>query len=49
VEMSAGSTNWLPAQQHYGENIGDTPTHVIFVELKTGSAAADAEGGLGPS
>jgi hypothetical protein len=49
VEMIAGSTNWLPAQQHYGENIGDTPTHVIFVELKTGSAAADAEGGLGPS
>ncbi|MGZ4554751.1 MAG: cupin domain-containing protein [Mycobacteriaceae bacterium] len=49
VEMSAGSTNWLPAQQHYGENIGDTPTHVIFVELKTGSAATDAERGLGPS
>jgi hypothetical protein len=22
---------WLPAQQHHGENIGDTPTHVIFV------------------
>jgi quercetin dioxygenase-like cupin family protein len=34
VELSAGTSGWLPAQQHHGENIGDTPTHVIFVELK---------------
>jgi beta-alanine degradation protein BauB len=34
VEMPAGLTGWLPAQEHYGENIGETPTHVIFVELK---------------
>jgi quercetin dioxygenase-like cupin family protein len=34
VELSAGSVGWLPAQSHHGENIGDTPTHVIFVELK---------------
>jgi quercetin dioxygenase-like cupin family protein len=34
VELTEGSAGWLPAQQHYGENIGDTPTHVIFVELK---------------
>jgi quercetin dioxygenase-like cupin family protein len=34
VELRAGSAGWLPAQQHHGENIGDTPTHVIFVELK---------------
>lgn len=27
-------TGWLPAQEHHEENIGDTPTHVIFVELK---------------
>ncbi len=25
VDMPAGLTGWLPAQQHYGENIGDTP------------------------
>ena len=25
---------WLSAQEHYGENIGDTPTHTLFVELK---------------
>jgi len=31
---SASSVGWLAAQEHYGENIGDTPTHVMFVELK---------------
>jgi hypothetical protein len=34
VELEAGTVGWLPAQQHHGENIGDTPTHAIFVELK---------------
>ena len=34
VQLDAGTLGWLPAQQHHGENIGDTPTHVIFVELK---------------
>lgn len=38
VEMKAGMVGWLPAQQHHGENIGDTPTHVIFVELKDSRA-----------
>lgn len=40
VEMKAGLTGWLPAQQHSGHNIGDTDTHVIFVEMKEGNAAA---------
>jgi hypothetical protein len=49
VEMPAGLTGWLPAQQHAGENIGDTPTHVLFVELKEGSMhGGDAEASLGP-
>ncbi len=47
VELPAGLTNWLPAQQHFGENIGDTPTHVIFVELK-GSGGMTSAGALGP-
>jgi quercetin dioxygenase-like cupin family protein len=47
VEMPAGLTAWLPAQEHSGENIGDTPTHVLFVELKE-STAADAAARLGP-
>lgn len=34
VEMPGGLVGWLPAQQHHGENIGVTPTHVVFVELK---------------
>ena len=34
VELAEGSAGWLPAQQHSGENIGETPTHVIFIELK---------------
>lgn len=34
VELPAGVAGWLPAQEHAGENIGDTETHVIFVELK---------------
>ena len=45
VEMAAGLTGWLPAQQHSGENIGDTDTHVLFVELKGSTAGG---GALGP-
>ena len=45
VEIAAGTTGWLPAQQHAGHNIGETETHVVFVELK--DAVRDT-GGLGP-
>ena len=48
VEMPAGMTGWLPAQQHAGENIGETPTHVLFVELKDGAAAGSGGDHLGP-
>ena len=37
VELSAGHVGWLPAQEHAGENIGETETHVVFVELKDGA------------
>lgn len=47
VEMAAGLTGWLPAQQHSGHNIGETDTHVIFVELK-GNDLSTA-GALGPT
>lgn len=49
VALEAGSTNWLPAQQHHGENIGDTPTHVVFVELKEGAALPATREAIGPS
>lgn len=48
VEMPAGLTGWLPAQRHAGENIGDTDTHVLFVELKDGAGTGDAAVALGP-
>ena len=34
VSKKSGEASWLPAQQHAGENVGNTETHVIFVELK---------------
>ena len=49
VELPAGLTGWLPAQRHACENIGDTDTHVLFVELKTASADHAGRGLLGPS
>ena len=53
VELAAGAALWLPAQEHAGFNIGDTPTHVLFVELKEArlqppSADADAPADVGP-
>lgn len=52
VALAEGAVVWLPAQQHQGENIGDTPTHVIFVELKSTAdptgAGAPSFGELGP-
>ena len=48
VELAANQALWLPAQRHSGENIGDTPTHTILVELK-GAAAGSVNGSaLGP-
>lgn len=50
VTLEAGQVRWLDAQGHAGENIGDTATHVIFVELKEpppGPRAAT--GSLGPT
>jgi len=32
--LAAGEVRWLDAQTHSGENIGSTPTHALFVELK---------------
>lgn len=34
VSKRAHEVNWLPAQSHAGENIGDSASHVFFVELK---------------
>jgi hypothetical protein len=34
VEVKAGSVVWMKAHIHIGENIGDTNTDVIIIELK---------------
>ena len=43
VRLEPGEVRWLDAQTHSGENIGDSPTHVVFVELKEGAAGDEAE------
>ena len=48
VALEPGEARWLDAQSHSGENIGSTPTHVLFVELKELRETA-AGGTLGPS
>jgi hypothetical protein len=48
VSLAQGETRWLDAQTHSGENIGDTPTHVLFVELKE-SAPRPGDAPLGPA
>ena len=48
VELPNGMTRWLDAQTHSGENIGDTPTHVLFVELKESATRAGRES-IGPA
>ncbi|HZJ05488.1 MAG TPA: hypothetical protein VFD59_08470 [Nocardioidaceae bacterium] len=50
VELQAGSANWIPAQRHAGENIGETETRSLFIELKEplpGLSAADDQ--IGPA
>ncbi len=51
VEIGAGSVRWLDTQEHSGVNIGDSETHVIFVELKEPSLSQGvvADTPLGPS
>ena len=50
VKLDSGRANWLAAQEHSGENIGSTETHVLFVELKEPSARPpENTGELGPA
>ena len=47
VELPSGAVVWLSAQQHFGENIGETPTRVLLVELLTSQDHGGSD--LGPS
>jgi quercetin dioxygenase-like cupin family protein len=40
VTLEPAQVRWLDAQTHSGENIGSTPTHVLFVELKEPAPSA---------
>ncbi|MEO9115407.1 MAG: cytoplasmic protein [Gemmatimonadaceae bacterium] len=37
-----GDVMWSPAQTHIGENVGQTPTHVVIVELKQSASGNEA-------
>lgn len=45
VVMEPGRAHWLPAQTHAGENIGTTPTHVLFIEIKDGGTTGPTHPG----
>ena len=49
VSLRAGEVRWLGAQRHWGENIGKSATHVVFVELKGRSQYSVPGADLGPS
>jgi hypothetical protein len=50
VSLAAGEVRWLDAQVHSGENVGQSPTHVLFVELKERPAGAmHSSEALGPT
>lgn len=50
VQLQAGRVNWLQAQEHSGENIGTTDTHVLFIELKEPAPApSDDPARIGPA
>jgi len=51
VQLPAGQVRWVSAQEHSGENIGDTVTHSLFIELKEPDPAGGSADTppLGPS
>ena len=49
VTIPSGEVRWLDAQVHSGENIGETATHVVFVELKEAPPTPTAVPRLGPT
>ena len=47
VSIPSGEVRWLDAQEHSGENVGETDTVTVFIELKEPAPAGSA-GRLGP-
>jgi len=48
LELPAFQARWLDAQEHSGMNIGETPSHSIFVELKEPAPSSGDGSALGP-
>ena len=42
-EFKTGEVMWSDAQTHIGENIGQTPTHVVIVEVKKAGEACSRQ------
>lgn len=49
VELSPFQARWLDAQEHSGMNIGQTPSHSLFIELKEPAPGPGSAPVLGPS
>lgn len=49
LALDAGQVRWVGAQEHLGENTGDTDTVAVFIELKESAPASGADAALGPS
>jgi hypothetical protein len=49
VTLEPGAIRWVAAQTHQGENIGDTPSHALFIELKEPAPASPTGTPLGPA
>jgi hypothetical protein len=48
LQLEAGQVRWLDAQEHSGENIGETPSHALFIELKEAARTPANAQALGP-
>ncbi|MFC9435241.1 cytoplasmic protein [Nocardia sp. NPDC057030] len=46
--LTQGQVRWVGAREHSGENIGDTETHALFIELKE-APPGRTDSVLGPS
>ncbi|MBU1235502.1 MAG: cytoplasmic protein [Gammaproteobacteria bacterium] len=42
-EFKAGDVMWSEPQTHIGENVGETPTHVVIMELKQSGGACSTK------
>ena len=49
VQLEAGRAFWVAAQEHSGENIGQTESHSVFIELKEPPGSSASTGEFGPA